>query len=56
MRKQIPDTGVLLLQEQSNTITEYDESLIRRLIEKVAVYEDKFTMEFKFGVTIDVEE
>ena len=55
MRKQIPDTSVLL-QEQPNTITEYDESLIRRLIEKVTVYEDKFTVEFKSGVTVDVKE
>lgn len=36
--------------------TEYDEQLIRRLIEKVTVYEDKFTVEFKSGVTVDVEE
>jgi len=28
--------------------------LVRRLIEKVTVYEDKFTVEFKSGVTVDV--
>jgi len=43
------------LQEQSATITEYDEQLVRRLIEKVTVYEDKFTVEFKSGLTVDVE-
>ncbi|TJX15453.1 integrase [Tissierella creatinini] len=37
-------------------VTEYDEQLIRRLIEKVTVYEDKFTVEFKSGVTVDVDE
>ena len=28
--------------------------LIRRLIEKVSIYEDKFIVEFKSGVTVDV--
>ncbi|MFP3156540.1 recombinase family protein [Lachnospiraceae bacterium ZAX-1] len=44
------------LKEQSTAITEYDETLIRRLIEKVAVYKKKFTVEFKSGLTIDVNE
>mgnify|MGYP003586987929 FL=1 len=44
------------LQEQPSTLTEYDELLVRRLIEKVTVYEDKFTVEFKSGVTVDVDE
>ena len=44
------------LQEQPTTITEYDEQMIRRLIEKITVYEDKFTVEFKSGLTVDIEE
>jgi site-specific DNA recombinase len=44
------------LQEQPTSITEYDEPLVRRLVEKVTVYEDKFTVEFKSGVTVDVNE
>ena len=44
------------LREQPTSITEYDEPLVRRLIEKVAVYEDKFTVEFKSSVTVDVNE
>lgn len=44
------------LKEQPTAITEYDESLVRRLIEKVTVYEDKFIVEFKSGVTVDVNE
>ena len=44
------------LLEQPTTITEYDEQLVRRLIEKVTVYEDKFTVEFKSGVTVDAKE
>jgi len=43
------------LKGQPTAITEYDESLVRRLIEKVTVYEDKFTVEFKSGVTVDAE-
>ena len=44
------------LREQPTALTEYDEPLVRRLIEKVTVYEDKFTVEFKSGVTVDVDE
>lgn len=43
------------LREQPIALTEYDEPLVRRLIEKVTVYEDKFTVEFKSGVSIDIE-
>ena len=32
------------------------DQLIRRLIEKIRVYEDKFTVEFKSGLTVDVNE
>jgi site-specific DNA recombinase len=42
------------LREQPTALTEYDESLVRRLIEKVTVYENKFTVKFKSGVSIDV--
>jgi len=34
---------------------EYGEPLVRLLIEKVTVYEDKITVEFKSGLTVDVE-
>jgi len=54
-KKRISDMGTFL-REQPTALTEYDESLIRRLIEKVTVYEDKFTLEFKSGVTVDVAE
>lgn len=43
------------LQEQLTAITEYDEQLVRRLIEKVTICKDRFTVEFKSGVTVDVE-
>jgi len=44
------------LREQPTSITEYDEQLVRRLIEKVTVYEDKFTVEFKSGLSVDISE
>ena len=43
------------LQEQPISLAQYDEALVRRLIEKVTVYEDKFTVEFKSGLTVDIE-
>ncbi|MCO7124598.1 resolvase [Sporolactobacillus shoreicorticis] len=47
---------VPFLREQPTALTEYDEPLVQWLIEKITVYEDKFTMEFKSGVTMDVDE
>jgi hypothetical protein len=54
LRKRIDDMRTFL-REQPTVITNYDEQLVRRLIEKVTVYEGKFTVEFKSGVTVDVE-
>lgn len=36
-------------------LLEYDERLVRKLIEKVTVYENRLTVEFKSGLEIDVE-
>ena len=55
VKKRITDMATFL-REQPTTLTEYVEPLVRRLIEKIAVYEDKFTVEFKSGVTVDVHE
>ena len=35
-------------------VTEYDESLVRKLIEKVTVYDDHMSFEFKSGLKTDV--
>ncbi len=37
-------------------ITMFGETPVTRFVEKVTVYEDKCTVEFKSGVTIDIEE
>lgn len=42
------------LDKQGRKITEYDEQLVRKLIEKITVYEDKLEVEFKAGITVDV--
>ncbi|WP_176431532.1 integrase [Anaerovirgula multivorans] len=36
-------------------LEEYDEQLARRLIEKVTIFEEKLTVEFKSGVEISIE-
>lgn len=43
------------LAEQTGQIEEYDENMVRRMVEKIKVYEDKFTVEFKSGTSVDVE-
>ena len=43
------------VKKQPSTITEFDETLVSRLIEKITVFEDYFTVNFKSGVTIDIE-
>ncbi len=54
LKKRISDMGAFL-REQPTALIEYDEPLVRRLIEKVTVNEDKFSVEFKSGITADVE-
>lgn len=43
------------LKEQSCELEEYNEQLVRKLIEKVIVFEGKLTVEFKSGVELDIE-
>ncbi|WOC32443.1 MULTISPECIES: site-specific recombinase [Caproicibacterium] len=55
VKKRIADMSAFL-REPPTEITEYDESLVRRLVEKITIYEHKFTVEFKSGVAVDVDE
>lgn len=41
--------------KQKTDITEFDEALVKKLIEKIAVFFGHFTVEFKSGLTIDIE-
>lgn len=43
------------LKEQSTFIDDCDEQLIRRPIGKIMVFEDKFTVEFKFDAEVEME-
>ncbi len=54
LRKRMADMHAYL-REQPTEVAEYDEKLVRRLIEKVTVFEDKFTVEFRSDVMVDVE-
>jgi site-specific DNA recombinase len=45
-------TGIM----QPTDITEYDEQFIRRLIGKIAIFEGRYTAEFKSGLAADVNE
>lgn len=54
LRDKVTDL-VAFLDEQTTEITEYSETLVRRLIEKITVYDEKLTVEFKSGLEIDVD-
>lgn len=43
------------LDKQQREIVEYDEQLVRRLIEKITVYDDHLTFEFKSGLETEVQ-
>ena len=40
--------------KKSTEVTKYDELLVRRLIEKVTVYDERFEVEFKSRAKVDV--
>ena len=41
--------------KQKTDITEFDEALVKKLIEKITVFADHFTVEFKSGLAIEIE-
>ena len=49
------DTLASFLEEQSTAVTEYSEALVRRLIEKIVVYDEKLVVEFKSGLLQEVD-
>lgn len=54
-RRQRIDDIMTFLAGQTEAVTEYSDVLTRRLIERVTVYDDRLTVEFKSGLEIDVE-
>ena len=42
------------LDGQVENIDEYDENLVWRIIEKLTVYDEYITVEFKSGISVDI--
>ena len=58
MRKDVKDRIddlASFLHEQTEAVTEYSETLVRRLIEKITVYDEMLVVEFKSGLQIEVK-
>ena len=58
MRKDVKDRIddlASFLDEQTEAVTEYSETLVRRLIEKITVFDEMLVIEFKSGLQIEVE-
>lgn len=45
-----------ILNEQTGESQEYDEQLVRRLIEKIMIFDDKVTVEFKSSLRLISED
>lgn len=43
------------LSSQSKELTEYDETMVRLYIERIRIYDDRFEVTFKAGITVDVQ-
>ena len=53
--KQRLDELEAFLTEQTTEMREYDEGLVRQLIEKITVYDDHLAFEFKSGLETEVQ-
>lgn len=53
--KRISELHDFITQNPHTKLTEFDEPLVRRLLQKVTVYDDYYTVEFKSGVGVDIE-
>ena len=54
LRKWIAEMSIIL-RKQPTVIKEYDEILVRRLIDKVMVFKDRIEVVFRTGVMVEVE-
>lgn len=43
------------LGETNQELTQYDESMVRKYIENIAIYNDRFVVSFKSGINIDIK-
>ena len=54
LRQRITEMATFLHQQPAEII-EYDEQLVRRLIERILVYEERYVVEFKSGMSVDID-
>ena len=43
------------IEQQDSELTEFDESLARRWLKEIVVWDDRFSVELKSGIKVDVE-
>ena len=58
MRKDVKDRIedlAFYLDEQVEAVTEYSDALVRRLIERITIYDEMLVVEFKSGLEIEVD-
>jgi hypothetical protein len=55
LKKRMADMSTFL-KKQSTALTEFEEQIVRRLIKKVTICEGKSSVEFKSGLTVNVNE
>ena len=58
MRKDVKDRIedlATFLDEQVEAVTEYSDALVRRLVERITIYDEMLVVEFKSGLQIEVE-
>lgn len=53
--KQRLDEFEAFLEAQQETVTDYDEALVRRPLERITVYDDRLAFEFKCGLETEIK-
>lgn len=43
------------IRSQSADLTEFDESLVKRWVQKITIWPDQYTVELKSGLSVDIE-
>ena len=43
------------IRQQSAELTEFDEALVKRWVQKITVWSDRYTVELKSGLSVDIE-
>ena len=43
------------LNNHQEELNQYDDQLVRRMIEKITIYDERFEFKFKSGINLDVE-